>query len=40
MIEVPLGDADFVVVRVDGDTEPAPIFGFPPYGVTNALRAP
>ena len=39
-IDVPVGDADFVVVRADGSRAPEPAQHFAPYGVTNALWVP
>jgi hypothetical protein len=40
VIDVPLGGADFVVVRADGDAAPDPIQHFEPIGVTNPLIVP
>jgi hypothetical protein len=39
-LDVPTLGARFVVVRADGTREPTPLFDFPPFGVTNALRIP
>ena len=39
-IDVAIGAATFVVVRADGDAEGQPVFGFSPFGVTNALAVP
>lgn len=39
-IDVPIGGAAFVVVRADGAVDGQPVFGFAPYGVTNALYVP
>lgn len=39
-IDVPHGEADFVVVRADGSRAPEPVQHFAPYGVTNALWVP
>ncbi len=40
VIDVPLGGASFVVVRVDGDAAPEPMQHFPPVGVTNPIAVP
>lgn len=38
VVDVPLGGAEFIVVRVDGPSAPAPMQHFEPMGVTNPLR--
>jgi hypothetical protein len=38
VLDVPIGTADFVVIRADGTRPPEPVFRFSPFGVTNALR--
>jgi hypothetical protein len=40
VVDVPLGGADFVVVRAEGTREPAPYQHFAPVGITNPLRVP
>lgn len=39
-IEVPLGGADFVVVRADGERETPPALSITPFGITNPLVVP
>lgn len=36
-VRVPVTAPSFVVVRADGERDAEPVFGFPPFGVTNAL---
>ena len=40
VVAVPLGGADFVVVRADGMVVPEPYQHFSPYGVTNPVDVP
>lgn len=40
IIDVPLGGAGFVIVRVDGSVAPVPLQHFAPMGVTNPLMIP
>jgi hypothetical protein len=40
VVDVPLGGADFVVVRADGMVEPTPYQHFEPFGVTNPIDVP
>jgi hypothetical protein len=40
VVDVPLGGAGFVLVRVDGPAAPEPMQGFEPMGVTNPLVVP
>jgi hypothetical protein len=39
-IDVPIGDATFVVVRADGDRESGPMLRGQPFGLTNAIDVP
>lgn len=40
VLDVPLGGADFVVVRVDGDTDASPVIPFRPYAFTSPVAVP